>query len=159
MTSDTVTKNIVVGIDGSNASIAALRYAIREGLARHAPVEVVHAWHAHTARDVAFGSPHELQRGSICMLQNEVSAARHEFAETPEITESSVHGRATHVLLEKSHQAQLLVLGVHPAARRDVLVGDVVSALRKKAACPVVVVDAEQNVVSTDSPRAAATTF
>ena len=36
MTSDTVTKNIVVGIDGSNASIAALRYAIREGLARHA---------------------------------------------------------------------------------------------------------------------------
>ena len=100
MTSTTVSRNIVVGIDGSDASLAALRYAIREGIVRSAPVEVVHAWHAHTARDVAFAAPHELQRGSICMLQIEVAA----------------------------------------------LVGDVVSWLRKKAACAVVDVDGRRAV-------------
>jgi len=153
MTSSTANKNVVVGIDGSNASLAALRYAIREGAARNVPVEVVHAWHAHTARDIAFGSAHELERGSICMLQNEVAAARNEFAAVPNITETSVHGRPAPVLLEKSQHAQLLVLGVHPAARRDALVGDMVRSLQKKAACPVVVVDSDQKVVGADAAR------
>jgi nucleotide-binding universal stress UspA family protein len=49
-------ERIVVGIDGSEASQCALRWALNEGRLRQAAVEVVHAWHPPYAAS-GFGAP------------------------------------------------------------------------------------------------------
>ncbi len=149
MTSNT--KFIVVGIDGSDASLTALRWAIREGAATGARVDVVHAWHAQNTRDIAFGSPHELATGSACMLQNEVAAAMVGLPVVPEVTESSVHGRPASVLVDKARGARMLVLGAHGrTGLMDVVFGQVAATSRKHADCQVVIVHADGLVEPAD---------
>ena len=132
---------VVVGIDGSVESLAALRWSLRHAVQVGAPVEVVHCWHSSLLTDF-LGSPHELHRGSICMLQNEVAAAMAELPPTPEVRQSSEHGRAVPVLLDRATGARLLVLGSHghTGVHRTGL-GHVVAACLRHATCPVVVVD------------------
>jgi len=148
---------IVVGIDGSDESLAALRWALREGVSTSARVDVIHAWHAKTARDAAFGSAHELARGSVCMLQNEVAAALTEMPAAPEVTQTSVHGRPAFVLLDRADGAQQLVLGEHSHTDlRDIVFGQLAAACRRQASCPVIVVDRDAGVVTWDSHKSAA---
>ena len=148
--------SIVVGIDGSKESLAALRWALREGATRKAVVEVIHCWQPHTLTDLAFGSPHELSRGSLCMLDNEVAAALAGMTEKPEVVQTSIHGRPATALLHRSAHADLLVLGAHgKTAIRDVVFGQVASSCFKHAPCPVVVVDVEDHAVTHHSDRVA----
>ncbi len=152
--------SIIVGLDGSQESLMALRWALNEGAALGAPVEVVHAWHAQGMRDMAFGSSHELQNGSICMLQNEVDAALAEMPEVPtkpSVVQSSVHGRPAAVLLDRAAHASVLVLGAHGrTGLREVVFGQIATTCRKHANCPVIIVDQSGDVVRhelTDSAR------
>ncbi len=147
---------IVVGIDGSAESLVALRWALREGVTRQATVEVVHCWQPHTLTDLAFGSPHELSRGSICMVDNEAAAAMAEMTVTPQVIRTSLHARPAKVLLGRSSGACLLVLGTHGhTALRDVVFGKVATNCIKHAPCPVVIVDAQANAVTYDHRRPA----
>ena len=133
---------IVVGIDGSEASLAALRWAVSEAVATRSCLEVVHAWHARTARDVAFGSAHELQRGSLCMVQNEVAAALVGVLNPPDVTQTSVHGTASVILLHRAENARLLVLGSHGRTElQDLILGRVARTCQRNARCPIVIVD------------------
>lgn len=138
----TTSATIVVGLDGTPASLAALRFALAEAAISGATVEVIHCWHAHSLRDVAFGSTHELHNGSICMLDNEVRAAVKDTVGTVEVTETSVNGRPAAVLLEHAKNAQLLILGAHRhSTLRDAAFGQVAAACRKQSSCPVVIVE------------------
>ena len=49
---------VVVGIDGSAESLAALRWALKEANALDARVEVVHSYLPETLTDLGFSSPH-----------------------------------------------------------------------------------------------------
>ena len=142
-------RRIVVGIDGSTESLAALRWALREAAATDSSVEVVHCWHPHAVTDVLFGSPEELHRGSVCMLRNEVTAALAEMSgRKPDVLESSRRGRPGPVLLERTTVARLLVLGAHGRTElRDLAHGQVVSTCLKHASCPVVVVGGDESVL------------
>lgn len=138
---------IVVGIDGTEASLAALRWAMREAVASDSVVDVVHAWHAHSARDVAFGSADSLERGSKAMLENEVAAALREMDDQPVVTQTSVHGRIGQVLVERSKGASMLVLGAHgTGSLREKVLGDPDNAIRKNARCTVVVINRDGSV-------------
>ena len=135
-------QRIVVGIDGSPESLAALRWALREAVATSCSVEVVHCWLPHTITDVVFGSAEELHRGSICMLQNEIQAALAEPLEAPEVRQTSEHGRAVPVLLDRATGARLLVLGSHGHTGVDGTgFGHVVASCLRHATFPVVVGD------------------
>ena len=151
---------IVVGIDGSEASLAALRWALKEGVAREATVEVVHCYLPQTLTDLGFSTPHELHIASAMMINNEVAAALREMPQSPDVCECSAAGNPAKVLLEKAATASLLVLGVHGrTALRDVILGPTGRACIRHASCPVVVVGSDHGVVRHESrrPVAAAT--
>jgi nucleotide-binding universal stress UspA family protein len=147
MTTHDSGRPIVVGIDGSSNSLAALRWALREGASTGSAVEVVHCWIPQTLSDLAFGSHHELRTASACMLQNEVAAALTDIRASadggdwvaPAVTQLSLHGNAPAMLLDRSASARLLVLGARQtSAMSDLFRGTVETNCRKHASCPIV---------------------
>jgi nucleotide-binding universal stress UspA family protein len=143
---------IVVGIDGSVESLAALRWSLRYAVKIGAPVEVVHCWHPSLLTD-ALGSAHELHRGSICMLANEVSAALAELPRAPEVRKRSRCGRPARLLPKLAADAQLLVLGAHRhPARGTVILGRVARSCLLHETCPVVIVDHLESIVEHTAP-------
>lgn len=156
MTSADSRQTVVVGIDGSAESLAALRWALKEATRREAPAEVVHCYLPQTLTDLGFSSPHELHTSSVMMVDNEVAAALRELPEPPEVRRTSVIGSPAKVLVERAKDASLLVLGVHGrTALRDLVLGRVGSACLRHASCPVVIVDLDQKIVQHDPPKAA----
>ncbi|SDP38631.1 Nucleotide-binding universal stress protein, UspA family [Nakamurella panacisegetis] len=148
---------IIVGLDGSDSSLAALRWALHEAVTAQVPVEVIHCWEPQDFTDVLFASAHELSTASVCLLQTEVSAAVRGMAGPPAVTQSSVHGRAATALLQRSGNARMIVLGAREKrAVRDLLRGPVERTVRRHATCPVVVVDRHGRVVT--GPEASAGT-
>ena len=146
--------SIVVGIDGSVGSAAALRWALQEGSARKIPVEVVHCWQRHSLKDLESGLPREVSRGSVRMLEVETTAELSAIDSGPELVRSSVHGRPAPVLLHRTENAVLLVIGAHSRmANRHVMRGQVADVCIKWGFCPVVVVDVENNAVSYGDSR------
>jgi nucleotide-binding universal stress UspA family protein len=152
---------IVVGIDGSTASLTALRWALKEAVSTDASVEVVHCYLPQTLTDLGFSTPHELHTASAIMVDNEVSAALREMSQVPEVLKSSDSGGPAKVLVEKATTASLLVLGVHGrTALRDLILGRVGQACLRHATCPVVVVGSDNSVerYTPNQPIAASTT-
>ena len=138
---------VVVGIDGSAESLAALRCALKEANALDARVEVVHSYLPETLTDLGFSSPHELHAASAIMLENEVKAALLEMPQQPQVERLSLRGGPATVLLERSKNASLLVLGVHGrTALRDIILGRVAQACLRHATCPVIIVGLDQTV-------------
>lgn len=139
---------IVVGIDGSDASLFALRWALKEAVVREAVVEVVHCYLPQTLTDLGFSTPHELHTASAIMVENEVAAAVREMPQPPEVRTCSDPGGPAKVLVEKSTSASLLVLGVHGrTALRDLILGRVGQSCLRHAQCTVVVVGPDNSVV------------
>lgn len=154
MTNEAASSTVIVGIDGSANSVAALRWALREGAASGSPVEVVHCWISQTLTDIAFGSSHELRIASACMLQNEVAAAMKEVGPDPltgalpVVIELSLPGNPAAILAERSANARLVVIGEREkTAMSDLFRGSVESSCHRRAACPVVTVDRQEDAV------------
>jgi nucleotide-binding universal stress UspA family protein len=140
-------ERIVVGFDGSEESVAALRWAIAEAGTHDAAVE---AW-------TVFGH-HELaprmdgQAGSDKALVVLASLVE-ETAPGGLAVHRSMEGRAAAELVRLSHEADLLVVG--SSGRSGVpglLLGSVSRACLYEASSPVVVVRADQRVVPADWP-------
>ncbi|GGP75572.1 universal stress protein [Saccharothrix coeruleofusca] len=133
---------IVVGVDGSPASRAALRWAVEEGGLRGVAVDAVLAWHVDypvvigpMSAAVAAGLDREVLRGQAqAVLADLVADVAGDVR--PVLTE----GDARDVLVEASREAALLVVGSRGAGPvRRVLLGSVSSHCVHHAACPVVV--------------------
>ena len=71
------TKTIVVGVDGSDSSVHALRWALGEARLRGAGVEVVHSWHIPYYSDMSgmVSVPGDAMRESAEAVLAEVLAA------------------------------------------------------------------------------------
>lgn len=142
---------IVVGIEGTPASRAALEWAFREGLARQTPVTVVHAWAHGPGRDI------QLARASSCMVVAAVAEARRAVGGTPRVVERSRGGAAAKVLLDEAEGADLLVVGRgHRAGVVDVIGHSVSAEVVRHAPCPVVVVPGPpaENPIDLSDPAA-----
>jgi nucleotide-binding universal stress UspA family protein len=142
---DDMQPSIVVGVSGSAASAAALRWAADEALRRHARLRVVRIWEAAEHRApyaTAEHTPSAQQRQAAASggLQG---ALHEEFgSHTPEFVAAELaEGVPERVLVQRSAAADLLVLGsTTPASPLGCAAGPVVRTCLSRARCPVVVV-------------------
>ncbi len=142
---------IVVGVNGSRASAAALRWAAEEADRRQARLRVVLGWSPRSDAPYApaDGRPtRDQQREAagerLTALLRRVFRSGVPWRLTPELAE----GTAERILVEESADADLLVLGAaappYSSARS---VGPVVRACLSRARCPVVVVSPPEGAV------------
>lgn len=135
-------ERIVVGIDGSESSLAALAWAQRQASLTGAALEVVTAWEYPTTFGWSIALPEELDlsREAATML---AAAVDRVLGTPPSIkpTETVVEGHPTLALLEVSARCDLLVVGCRGmGALKGMLVGSVSGYLASHAHCPVVIV-------------------
>jgi nucleotide-binding universal stress UspA family protein len=150
---------VVVGIDGSPASLTALRWALAEAVRLRSTAEVVHSYLPQTLTDFTFGSPHELHTRSVCMVAEEVAAALAEMTTHPTVVETSLPGGPATILLQRAEHASLVVLGAHgKPALRDIVLGEVSASVIRHAPCPVVIVGLNRNTARYNHSHAASAT-
>jgi nucleotide-binding universal stress UspA family protein len=135
------TRPVVVGVDGTPVSEAAIGFAFQAAADRSAPLIAVHTWWD-TYLDQ---SPAVLFRDEDQAYEQERLAERlagwSEKYPQVEVTRVVARDRAVHQLLERSCEAQLVVVGSRGRGELAGLVlGSVSNALVHKADCPVAVV-------------------
>jgi nucleotide-binding universal stress UspA family protein len=149
---------VMVGVSGSSASAAALRWAADEALRRHAVLRVVHGWDAEPRAPYASGCARPAAQ--------QLAAADGELTrvlglafgpELPaELSAELVRGVPERVLIDRSAEADLLVLGsAAPPSPAGRAVGPVVRACLHRAQCPVVVVGAPDPALAARNRNAA----
>ena len=143
-------KRIVVGIDGSSTSRAALRWAVEEARARAAKVEAVHVWHSHyhyaavspLSSAMSVVTPEALRRMAQRVLDDVVDSVD---ANGVAVERLLVEGAgAARELLDCAKDADLLVVGTHGRGGfAGMLLGSVSQHVTHHAPCPVVLVPDE----------------
>jgi nucleotide-binding universal stress UspA family protein len=104
---------IIVGVDGSAAARAALRFAFAEGLERRAPVTVVTTWMlGFTPRDAAAPRIHRDGAVQARQIQDEqISLVLDDLEQAPEFTQVIVNDVSGPALIDSARNAALLVVG------------------------------------------------
>lgn len=138
---------IVVGVDGSEASVEALAWAIEEGGRRGATVEAVTVWE--DPYTVVGPKPHpSIHRPTIIHLHDMQESAERKararlggLGELAPVRRKQRGGDAVSVLCELADHAELLVIGARGvSALEGTLLGSVSRGCIQKATVPVVVV-------------------
>ena len=133
---------VVVGIDGSSRSKAALAFAFAEASAYGAPLVAVHTW------TDAINDPYlaplidwdAVAADEEQQLADSLAGWREKY---PDVAVEGLvaRGRASHVLLDRSHGARLVVVGSRGHGEvLGLLLDSVSNALVHGAGCPVAVV-------------------
>jgi nucleotide-binding universal stress UspA family protein len=132
-------ETIVVGVDGSDASVNALRWALDEARLRSARVRVVLAWSYppvstyHEAKHV-LDAPFAEEAAAILEQIVGVTAAA---AEGVEIEKKVVEGEAAPALIEAARNASMLVVGSRGLGGfSGLLLGSVSQQCAHHATCP-----------------------
>jgi nucleotide-binding universal stress UspA family protein len=142
---------IVVGIDGSEDSKDALRWAARQSELTATTLTVVTAWQLPVSfgtvwqMPATYGKSHDLSQVDFAAdAKKTLDAALEEvLGPSPHVsvTRQLVSGRAAPVLIEASRHAALLVVGRSGhGGFAGMLIGSVSQHCVSHAACPVVVV-------------------
>lgn len=127
---------VVVGLDGSPASLAALEWAAGEG----APLEVVHALEhpydpVYAETDAVWDEPEQLGHRLVERLVADT------VPDADDVTRTIVHGDARQALVDAGRDAALVVMGARGATGLDgVLLGSVTTGVAGKTEAPVVIV-------------------
>ncbi|MDE3202960.1 MAG: universal stress protein [Acidobacteriota bacterium] len=133
-------KRIVVGIDGSDVSKDALRWAAAQARLTGAHLHVVMAWEIPALAYMATIPNVDWEKDTQAILEQtlkEVLGAEPDVEVTTEVAE----GHPAPVLLDRSDQADLLVVGSRGhGAFTGMLIGSVSEHVVTHAHCPVVVV-------------------
>lgn len=142
-------RRIVVGVNGSAASVAAVRWAVREARLRHANLHLVSAYdidaalHAPYASASWDGCEHERRAAALAVLDLAAKFASRRLPRErvmPELV-SEPPARA---LLDRAAKAEMLVLGTtRPDLRPGepaLAPGPVARTCLRRAHCPVVVI-------------------
>ena len=140
---------IVVGVDGSDGSIAALRAALKEAKARNAALKVVSAWHIPPAAYGSGWAPVPVNRSDFeiigeAALTKSLDAIAAEKDRVP-ITSIVREGQAAEILLAEAKNADMLVVGTRGLGGfRGLLLGSVSQQCAHHADCPVLIVPAPE---------------
>jgi nucleotide-binding universal stress UspA family protein len=138
---------VLVGVDGSETSLEALRWARREAAIRDARVTVVHAWQETYATELsvmAGADADAIEREARETLIHAVEATSSSGGPDPQ--QSLVRDTAAGALLDASREAALLVVGSRGRGGfTGLLLGSVSRRCVHGAACPLVVVHAPRS--------------
>jgi nucleotide-binding universal stress UspA family protein len=131
---------IVVGVDGSDCSIEALRWAADEGRLRGAQVEALHVWHIPYLGMPGLSPPYpddEFEVYAAAVLDHAITAS----GESDETVERrAAKGHAANELIDASRRADLVVVGSHGhGGVAGTLLGSVSQRVAMHAECPVVI--------------------
>ena len=141
---------IVVGVDGSEASLKALGFAVKEARIRDAELKAVHAWHVPavvyevgwTAAPIDLA---EFPKLAVASLDRSLAQAGIEDAGV-RVTKVVREGQAADVLCEEAAGADLLVVGSRGLGGfRGLLLGSVSQQCANHAPCPVIIIPHERH--------------
>jgi nucleotide-binding universal stress UspA family protein len=145
-------ERVVVGVDGSSASLAALRWAVSEAGHRHADVEVIACWYPPLVAEasgyqIGFLEPDELSaraREALDVALAEVAAGVDQAAaEGRSVTGRLLEGDPGQALVTESKDATVVVVGRRGRGGLSrLLLGSVSRYVADHAECPVVVAPA-----------------
>jgi nucleotide-binding universal stress UspA family protein len=157
MAVDPQVRRIVVGVDGSPESVAALRWACREASLRGAEVVAVLALEAACHQVASYAVPAPRSTGGSWgaardALHRSVGETVGVFPGVKVRTEIA-EGLAARVLLDQAADADMLVLG-HAKLGPDPYraAGPVIRACLRAAQCPVVVIGAIEMAAPAPAP-------
>jgi nucleotide-binding universal stress UspA family protein len=133
-----MTGRVIVGVDGSNASKRALRWAADYAVATGAHIEAIAVWEMPATYGWISGtvdeSPIEAAHHGLASVVAEVVGAE------PRVELHVARGHAAHALVVASKRADLLVLGSRGMGGfKGLLIGSVSHYCVQHADCPVVV--------------------
>lgn len=136
--------SILVGIDGSEGSKEALRWALAEARLRRTSIDAVYAWSipvgvtwAPAFDEQTLGVMREAAETTLSDALNEVVGD----ASNVEIHEHAIEGPPGAVLVEKAEGAELLVVGSRGLGGfKELLLGSVGHQCAQHAPCPVVII-------------------
>ena len=135
---------VVVGVDGSPASEAAIAFAFDAAAARGVELTAVHSWNdTVVAGDfpefALLVDPVAIEQEEHVLLSEQLAGWREKYPDVT-VNHEVVRGRPTNALLEASGQAQLVVVGSRGRGGfAGLLLGSTSQALIAHAACPVVI--------------------
>jgi nucleotide-binding universal stress UspA family protein len=141
---------IVVGIDGSDASLKALSFAIEEARVRGAQVKAVQAWHVPsvvyevgwTAAPVDLAEFPKLAKATLAATLEKAAVAESGV----EVSAVICEGHPADILCEQAKGADLLVVGSRGLGGfRGLLLGSVSQQCANHAPCPVVIIPHERD--------------
>jgi nucleotide-binding universal stress UspA family protein len=134
---------IVVGVDGSSASSAALDYACRRAERTGARVVALHAWRTHAPSTDVWSSDPRALKGLAhreVLLAESIAGLRVDHPDVV-LEQETVPVAPVRCLVDASHDASLVVVGSHGLGFfGGLLLGSVSQAVLQRAECPVAVV-------------------
>jgi len=146
ISSETKAARIVVGVDGSPCSKAALRWAMTQARVTGAPVEAVYAWHAPGSAGAGYGwatapavgDTNDSEAAKI--LDETIAEVAGEFDQPVNVLAQAIPGHPVQVLLRAATGAALLVVGSRGRnGFTGMLLGSVSQHCVQNASCSVVV--------------------
>lgn len=136
---------IVVGVDGSDGSCEALRWAVAEAVIRGSTVRAVYSWgfpYVVGPEGTAFYlDPIDLTRDAELALEETLERAVPDDAARAAIERLVVDGNGAQALIDQSKTAHMVVVGARGhGGFVGLLLGSVSTQVVHHAECPVVVV-------------------
>lgn len=141
MVQNGASEKILVGVDGSEGSKTALRWAAKQARLTGAPLDVVWVWEAPASYGWTVAWPSvdlsaDIEK-ALAELVDEVLAAHPGIDLTTEVVE----GHPAYVLAERSKYVTLLVIGSRGLGSfRGLLLGSISAHLATHASCSTVIV-------------------
>jgi nucleotide-binding universal stress UspA family protein len=151
-------KRIVVGVDGSEQSAVALRWAIREASLHQGEVTVLHALsylQPFGTKGIGYFDPNYGEADAQAALDAFVEEVVNGLAldPPPQVTTQVTHGLPAEVALDASEQADLLVVGARGLGGfRGLLLGSVSQQCLHHAKVPICVVRPTDHAPGVDAP-------
>jgi nucleotide-binding universal stress UspA family protein len=140
-------RRIVVGVDGSPGSLAALRWAVAEASRWQASVEAVSAWAFPAIAATPFVPATGFSWADLKQAAQEaVDRAISQLGPHPvTITTKVVEGRPARVLLDEAAGAELLVVGTRGlGGAAELLLGSTSHTCAHRSPVPVVIVPSDR---------------
>ena len=145
MPSESTGSRIVVGVDGSAASDAAVRWAVTESAIRKLPIMLIHVV-APTPIDSTMAPSGTIPQSRLDQARQVMERSRQIAAESTDRKQPCAHGEIAYAgvvstLIDASRDAHMIVVGSRGVdAFNGYRLGSVSAALLRHAHCPIVVV-------------------
>jgi nucleotide-binding universal stress UspA family protein len=137
----TVSRAMVVGVDGSENSIAALQWAGRRAGSTGSTLRATFVWRSDRRSTASRAEPSEdaTTRGALRVLEDALAKAK--LPAGIAIEHNAIEGDVAPTLIAESHDAELLVVGARGhGGFAGLLLGSTANAVTHHPPCPVAVI-------------------